>query len=201
MFGSRSTSKHHLPSVNAQSHTLALQHATTNHIGVAACIRWCQIPEHAASRFCCCSRGRAKLRRQWTSCKSKPIPAARGTATAALPLPFMELSVSVLDTLDVLRSSIEEEIVFQATLQVPAHHAIACRIDAYGTPFATAPDLTADPQSLSEDDKQFAACLASPPDLEDAPESFSVSRPALEQRQAPTLRCVAACLTCAACSV
>jgi hypothetical protein len=30
--------------------------------------------------------------------------------TAALPLPFMELSVSVVDTLDLLRSSVEEEV-------------------------------------------------------------------------------------------
>jgi hypothetical protein len=34
-------------------------------------------------------------------------------ATAALPLPFMELSVSVVDTLDLLRSSVEEEVSHQ----------------------------------------------------------------------------------------
>ncbi|WIA33343.1 hypothetical protein OEZ86_006480 [Tetradesmus obliquus] len=131
------------------------------------------------------SRGRAQLRRQWTLCKHKPGPggsSSSSTVMAALPLPFMELSVSVMDTLDLLRSSVEEEIVFQATLQVPAHHAIACRIDAYNTPFANAPALYANPQQLTEDDKQFAACLASPPDLEEAPHSFTFSRPTFEQR-------------------
>uniref|UniRef100_A0A383WHL5 Uncharacterized protein n=1 Tax=Tetradesmus obliquus TaxID=3088 RepID=A0A383WHL5_TETOB len=132
------------------------------------------------------SRGRAQLRRQWTLCKHKPGPggssSSSSTVMAALPLPFMELSVSVMDTLDLLRSSVEEEIVFQATLQVPAHHAIACRIDAYDTPFANAPALYADPQQLTENDKQFAACLASPPDLEEAPHSFTFSRPTFEQR-------------------
>lgn len=163
----------------------------------------------------------------------------------------MEISVSVFDTLDLLRSSIEEEVgaghcpnlplspagrfdtlhtcipkqlmlahpsphqapipahvvcpplpppppqvVFQATLQVPAHHAMACRIEAYSTPFAAAPALRSpDLQaaaSLTEEDQQFAACLASPPDMEEAHE-VRLTRPGAEaasflQRSAPSLR-------------
>jgi hypothetical protein len=54
---------------------------------------------------------------------------------------------------------------------------------AYDTPFANAPALKAEPHQLSENDKQFAACLASPPDLEEA-HSFTFNRPAsvFEQR-------------------
>lgn len=33
-----------------------------------------------------------------------------GGVCGALPLPFLEINVSVLDTLDVMRSSIEEEV-------------------------------------------------------------------------------------------
>jgi hypothetical protein len=170
----------------------------------------------------------------------------------------MEISVSVLDTLDLVRSSIEEEVgpgllstlrplfrdslvsrshphmsikipvlatchhfrnhphsthpcltptpphptplqtqvVFQATLQIPAHHAVACRIEAYNTPFAAAhplraPDLQT-AASLTEEDQQFAACLASPPDMEEAHE-IRLQRPGAEaasflQRSAPSLR-------------
>jgi hypothetical protein len=44
-----------------------------------------------------------RLQRTWTL-RSSP-----GTA-AALPFPFMEISVSVLDTIDLMRSSLEEEV-------------------------------------------------------------------------------------------
>ncbi len=49
------------------------------------------------------------------------------------------MSVAVLDSLNLMRASMEEEVVLQSTLAVPAHHAIACRIEAYGTPFTCAP--------------------------------------------------------------
>jgi len=80
------------------------------------------------------------------------------------------------------------QIVFQATFQVPAHHAIACRIEAYGTPF-NAPHLQAEDAShWSEDDKQFAACLAAPPELEEHP-SFTLTRTAtFVQQRLPGLR-------------
>ena len=51
-------------------------------------------------------------------------------------------------------------------MQVPAHHALACRVQAYGTPFA-APDLQATANQLTDEDLEFAACLASPPDLDE----------------------------------
>jgi len=51
-------------------------------------------------------------------------------------------------------------------VQVPAHHALACRVQAYGTPFA-APDLQATANQLTDEDLEFAACLASPPDLDE----------------------------------
>lgn len=50
--------------------------------------------------------------------------------------------------------------------QVPAHHALACRLNAYGTPFA-APDLQAAAHELRDEDLEFAACLATPPDLDE----------------------------------
>jgi hypothetical protein len=49
---------------------------------------------------------------------------------------------------------------------VPAHHALACRLNAYGTPFA-APDLQAAAHELRDEDLEFAACLATPPDLDE----------------------------------
>lgn len=55
-------------------------------------------------------------RRKWTMCKGGR-PASGGTATNALPLPFMEISMQVLDTLDVLKNSVEEEV---------RHHCTAC---------------------------------------------------------------------------
>jgi hypothetical protein len=45
------------------------------------------------------------------------------------------MSVAVLDSLNMMRASMEEEVVLQSTLAVPAHQALACRIEAYGTPF------------------------------------------------------------------
>lgn len=51
-------------------------------------------------------------------------------------------------------------------MQVPAHHALACRLNAYGTPFA-APDLQAAAHELRDEDLEFAACLATPPDLDE----------------------------------
>lgn len=53
-----------------------------------------------------------------------------------------------------------------AFLQVPAHHALSCKLQAYGTPFA-APNLQATVGELSDADLEFAACLASPPDLDE----------------------------------
>lgn len=88
--------------------------------------------------------------------------------------------------------------MFQATLNVPAHHALACRIEAYDTPFASAPALSAAPEQLSEQDRQFAACLASPPDLDEA-HQVNLQRAAdntnvsFVQRSAPSIRCVWQC--------
>jgi hypothetical protein len=76
--------------------------------------------------------------------------------------------------MDAVKSSVDSELVFQATLQVPAHHALECRMQAYGTPFA-APDLHADAGQLSDADLEFAACVAAPPDLEEQP-SLAVDR-------------------------
>lgn len=78
------------------------------------------------------------------------------------------------------------QIVFQATMQVPVHQALACRLEAYNSPFANA-SLQAGAE-LTEDDKQFAACLAGPPDLEEV-QSFSIQRLAslLGPRPAPSL--------------
>lgn len=56
------------------------------------------------------SSGPPRLRRTWTLTSGTADGATSSTAMAALPIPFMEVSVSVLDTLDVLRSSIEEEV-------------------------------------------------------------------------------------------
>lgn len=56
--------------------------------------------------------------------------------------------------------------VLFAHLQVPAHHALACRMQAYGTPFA-APDLQAAAGDLADADLEFAACIAAPPDLDE----------------------------------
>lgn len=58
--------------------------------------------------------------------------------------------------------------------QVPAHHALSCKLQAYGTPFA-APNLQAAADDLQDADLEFAACLASPPDL-DEQMSFSLGR-------------------------
>lgn len=80
-------------------------------------------------------------------------------------------------------------------MQVPAHHAIMCRIEAYDTPFAAAPTLADAPQleHMSEQDRQFAACLASPVELEEA-HSFSFANRTQNvsflQRSAPSVRCV-----------
>lgn len=111
----------------------------------------------------------------------------------------MEMTVSVMDSVDAMTSSIHDEIVFQATLQVPAHHAAMCRMEAYGsTPFAAAPalwDAPADHAQLTEDDLQFAACLAAPPDVEEA-HSFSMpSTASILQRSAPSLRAASGMLT------
>lgn len=69
-------------------------------------------------------------------------------------------------------------------LQVPAHHALSCKLQAYGTPFA-APDLQATAEQLSDTDLEFAACLASPPDLDERM-SFNLGRvmSMLEQNRA-----------------
>lgn len=77
-------------------------------------------------------------------------------------------------------------------MQVPAHHAIACRIEAYDTPFAAAPALKAAPEEMTEEDRQYAACLASPAELEEAP-SLALNRAdgaSFLQRSAPSVRCV-----------
>ena len=128
----------------------------------------------------------SRLRRQATLAKgyghmkhSAGPHSMRAPPPAALPL--FDLSVAVIDSLNLMRASVEEEVVLQSALGVPAHHALACRIEAYGTPFA-APALRAARGAggvgagaaatalveLSEDDKQFAACLATPPDFDAA---------------------------------
>jgi hypothetical protein len=177
--------------------------------------------------------GGRKLRRQWTTAKPYGGGAARntrsssggggGVACAALPF-FLDLSLAFApgaEFFDSVKSSVDSEVVFQATLQVcglcvvccvfkrasawcagkracclpqalpstfnnrrrmhthphpppthtrapqvPAHHALACRMAAYGTPFA-APDLQAPAHELGDEDLEFAACLASPPDLDE----------------------------------
>ncbi|GBF98321.1 hypothetical protein Rsub_10984 [Raphidocelis subcapitata] len=106
--------------------------------------------------------GRPSLRRQSTLAKGfrhmRP-PAA---------LPLFDMSVAVLDSLNLMRASMEEEVVLTSTLAVPAHHALACRIEAYGTPFGAPPLQAVIQGELSEVDKQFAACLAAPPDFDAA---------------------------------
>lgn len=78
--------------------------------------------------------------------------------------------------------------MLEATLQVPAYHAVACRVEAYSTPFAS-PNLQAtDPSQLSEDDMQYAACLAAPPDLEVVHSmAFKSMGSILGMRHAPSL--------------
>ncbi|KAI8464853.1 MAG: hypothetical protein J3K34DRAFT_525846 [Monoraphidium minutum] len=79
-------------------------------------------------------------------------------------LPLFDMSVAVLDSLNLMRASVEEEVVLQSTLGVPAHHALACRLEAYGTPFSAPRLQDIKAGHLTEDDKQFAACLAAPPE-------------------------------------
>lgn len=50
--------------------------------------------------------------------------------------PGAQMSVAVLDSLNLMKASLEEEVTLQAALAVPAHHALQCRIEAYGTPWA-----------------------------------------------------------------
>jgi hypothetical protein len=82
--------------------------------------------------------------------------------------------------------------VFQATLNVPAHHALACRIEAYDTPFAQAPALSDAPEVLTEQDRQFAACLASPPDADEVHQvnlrTADNTNMSFVQRSAPSVR-------------
>lgn len=124
------------------------------------------------------------------------------TACAALPLPafFLEINVSVLDSLDLVRSTMEEEVVFQATLQVPAHQALACRVEAYDSPFATPPALNVAPGQLSEADRQFAACMAAPPEVEEAhhpqlARQAANTNNAFQTRTAPSVRFASGALT------
>jgi hypothetical protein len=155
-------------------------------------------------------------------------------------LPQPQMSVAVLDSLSLMRASMEEEVVLQSALAVPAHHALACRIEAYGTPFGCAagcgeprrprafrlrqppppptcppcpsccpqphavrppPPLRAHPAApprapplqavvqgeLSEDDKQFAACLAAPPDF-DADLAAGGATPGLSLQRMASIR-------------
>lgn len=72
-----------------------------------------------------------RLRRQATIAKGY-----RSLAPPPAALPLFDMSVAVLDSLNLMRASMEEEVVLQSALGVPAHHALACRIEAYGTPFS-----------------------------------------------------------------
>ncbi|GBF96146.1 hypothetical protein Rsub_08894 [Raphidocelis subcapitata] len=103
--------------------------------------------------------GRRRLLRQATLAKGQFVPAA---------LPLFDVSIAVLQSLDEMRAAVGEDMVLASTLHVPAHHVLACKAEAYGTPFS-APALQAlhAATSLAEDDKQFAACLAAPPDMEE----------------------------------
>eukprot|EP00878_Enallax_costatus_P012650 GHUV01013213.1.p1 GENE.GHUV01013213.1~~GHUV01013213.1.p1 ORF type:complete len:349 (+),score=108.09 GHUV01013213.1:207-1253(+) len=116
--------------------------------------------------------GPCSIHRQYTLCKSRP-----GNLQQTQALPFM-LDLTLALVMDMQPPSIVQqsldEVVFQATLQVPAHHALSCKLQAYGTPFA-APDLQAAAGDLSDADLEFAACLASPPDL-DEQMSFNLGR-------------------------
>ncbi|KAF8063725.1 hypothetical protein HT031_003580 [Scenedesmus sp. PABB004] len=105
--------------------------------------------------------GGPPIRRQWTMAKRAP----RETACQALPF-LLDISLALFENMDMVKSSVDSEVVFQATLQVPAHHALSCRMQAYGTPFA-APDLQAAADALSDADLEFAACIAAPPDLDE----------------------------------
>lgn len=49
--------------------------------------------------------------------------------------PTPQMSVAVIESLSLMRASVEEEMVVQSTLGVPAHHALTCRIQVYGSPF------------------------------------------------------------------
>lgn len=61
-----------------------------------------------------CSRFGPQLQRCWTLRSKGPST----TTVAALPLPFLEISVSVLDTLDLVRSSVEEEVSLPALISL-----------------------------------------------------------------------------------
>lgn len=61
-----------------------------------------------------CSRVGPQLQRCWTLRSKGPST----TTVAALPLPFLEISVSVLDTLDLVRSSVEEEVSLPALINL-----------------------------------------------------------------------------------
>jgi len=60
---------------------------------------------------------RASLRRMWTIAK----PGRGGDCDFSCNvLPFLlDISLSLFDTLDLVKSSVDSEVVFQATLQVP----------------------------------------------------------------------------------
>jgi hypothetical protein len=49
------------------------------------------------------------------------------------------MSVAVIDSLNLMKASFEEEAVLTSALAVPAHQALQCRIETYGNPFKCAP--------------------------------------------------------------
>jgi hypothetical protein len=63
--------------------------------------------------------------------------------------------VAALQSLDELRSAVAEDMVLASTLHVPGHHLLACRAEAFGTPFSAPPLQTLESaDSLGEDAKQ-----------------------------------------------
>lgn len=94
------------------------------------------------------------------------VRSGRSLKTRALPQ-MLDLAILLNNSLDQVSTSIDEEIVIQATLHAPVTHVLQCHMEAYGvSPFA-APDLQANPMDPSAD-QEFAACVASPPDIDEA---------------------------------
>ncbi|KAI8474306.1 MAG: hypothetical protein J3K34DRAFT_465786 [Monoraphidium minutum] len=86
-------------------------------------------------------------------------------------LPLFDMGVAVIDSLNLMKASMEEEVVLTSALSLPAHRALACRFEAYGSPF-TAPrlhEVLHGTKALTEADRQFASCIAAPPDFDAAP--------------------------------
>ena len=65
------------------------------------------------------------------------MAARRSGSRALIPaaLPFFDISIAALQSLDELRETVREEAVLASALHAPATRVLACQVSTFGSPF------------------------------------------------------------------